>query len=105
MRVLHSFLAVCLAACATAAHSQVPRIDKVDPPEWWTGLPSPMLLVHGEGFKNARFSVSGKGVTVSRKQVSENGHWAFLWLDTQSAAAQKLTIIAESDSGNTQAAY
>jgi glycosidase len=105
MRLLHSFLAVCLATCATGAQSQAPRIDKVDPPGWWAGLPSPMLLVHGEGFKHARFSVNGTGVTLKRKQVSENGHWAFLWLDTKSAAPQKLTIIAESDSGKAEAAY
>jgi glycosidase len=82
-----------------------PRIDKIDPPNWWAGLPDPMLLVHGEGLNHARFTLSGKGVTLDHSQASENGHWAFLWLQTKSAAPQTLWITASNDKGQSRSSY
>ena len=76
-----------------------PCIDKIDPPGWWAGLPDPMLLVHGEGLAQARFAVQGKDVVLIRTQPSVNGHWAFLWLQTGSAAAQTLWITAANEQG------
>jgi len=76
-----------------------PRIDKIDPPNWWTGLPSPMLLVRGYALDHATFSVAGKGVQLSLSQVSANGHWAFLSLQTASASAQSLVITAKNEHG------
>jgi len=32
----------------SAASAQAPKIERIDPPNWWIGLPSPMLLVRGE---------------------------------------------------------
>ncbi len=86
-------------------HLDKPKIDKIDPPGWWVQFPSPMLLVHGEGLRNAKFSVTGIGVTLERTQASENGHWAFLWLDTESAAPQSLAITAASDAGEAHCSY
>ena len=82
-----------------------PRIDKIDPPGWWVGLPDPMLLVHGEGLNHARFALSGKGVTLDHSQASENGHWAFLWLQTKSAAPQTLWISASNHKGRSRLSY
>lgn len=76
-----------------------PRIDKIDPPGWWTELPGPMLLVHGEGLTGAQFAIEGQGATLNRTQVSENGHWAFLWLKTATAAPQTLWIVASTQQG------
>ncbi|MGA2537768.1 MAG: alpha-amylase family glycosyl hydrolase [Terracidiphilus sp.] len=76
-----------------------PCIDKIDPPDWWAGLPDPMLLVHGENLQRTRFSVKGKNVRLIRTQTSENGHWAFLWLQTYSAAAQSLSVTAVNSHG------
>ena len=46
--------------CAMGATAQGVRLamDKVDPPNWWAGMPKPMLLVRGEGLGAATFSVS-----------------------------------------------
>jgi len=108
------FLAACLSNAVCASHAQQfssptegqePRIDRIDPPGWWTGLPNPMLLLHGQGLNHARFSVEGKAVALNRTLASENGHWAFLWLETSSAAPQRLAIIAESDSGKVRVSY
>jgi hypothetical protein len=82
-----------------------PRIDKIDPPGWWIGLPDPMLLVHGEGLKDARFTLSGSGVTLDRTQASENGHWAFLWLQAKPAGPQTLWITASNDKGQSRRSY
>ncbi|MGP8225655.1 MAG: alpha-amylase family glycosyl hydrolase [Terracidiphilus sp.] len=92
-------------ACSAAQIAAGPCIDKIDPPGWWAGLPDPMLLVHGEGLNHARFTLSGKGVTLDKTQVSENGHWAFLWLQTKSAAPQTLWITARNDKGQSRRSY
>lgn len=84
---------------------QKPVIDKVDPPGWWAGLPSPMLLVHGQGLNSAHFRVDGSGVKLTRTQTSENGHWAFLWLETREAAAQTISIVATNDLGQAISSY
>jgi len=111
----YSFLAVLLASAAAVCSAQTtriekpdadhpgilkPEIDKIDPPNWWVGLPSPMLLVHGQCLKDAQFTVSGKTVKLTRTQVSANGHWAFLWLDTRSAEPQMLEITAGNHQGH-----
>ena len=43
------------------AQGSAPKITKIDPPNWWVGLPDPMLLVYGEGLKDAKISVKGSG--------------------------------------------
>jgi glycosidase len=85
--------------------AEKPVIDKIDPPGWWINFPDPMLLVHGRNFRDARFSVTGEGVRMIRTQVSANGHWAFLWLDTHSAAPQKILITAENGEGPARQAF
>lgn len=106
------FLASGLWCAAVACPAQIPqpapdqtmkaapRIDKIDPPGWWSGLPDPMLLVHGENLKQANFAVVGKDVSVVRVQASANGHWAFLWLHTKNAVSQTLLITASSNQGH-----
>ena len=97
--------AFCLFCALSASWAQAPRIDKIDPPGWWIGLPDPMLLVHGEGLDHARFTLSGTSVTLDRSQASENGHWAFLWLKTAGAAPQTLWVTAANDQGQARQAY
>jgi glycosidase len=91
-------------SCSTSKAIK-PRIDKIDPPDWFAGLPSPMLLLHGGGLKCAEFTVVGKGVRLTRTQVSANGHWAFLWLDTANAAPQTLKLTASNGGGSAQRDY
>lgn len=93
------------ASTAYDAHVGKPSIDKIDPPDWWVQFPSPMLLVHGEGLRGAKFSVTGSGLTLERTQASENGHWAFLWLDTKSAGPQTFTITVASSAGEAHYSY
>jgi len=111
MNICRSLFLLCLAATAIVqlaaqkASISKPVIDKIDPPGWWTELPDPMLLVHGEGLDNARFTVAGKGVSLIKTQPAANGHWSFLWIKTRSAAAQTLQITATNDKGQAKQAF
>ena len=91
-----------LFAAAAQLFAEKPVIVKIDPPGWWTQLPDPMLLVHGQGLDHASFKVRGKGVTLIKSQPSSNGRWAFLWLKTNTASAQILSISASNNEGKAQ---
>jgi hypothetical protein len=86
--------------CIASGQNLVPIIDKIDPPDWWVSLPSPMLLVHGKNLDGAKFSVTGQGAALLRQQVSANGHWAFLWLDTVHARPEILAVHAHTTAGD-----
>lgn len=115
MKALASFLCTLLLAAASlpagasttphAHNAGKPRIDKIEPPGYWPQFPSPMLLVHGEGFRGANFSIAATGVSLERIQISQNGHWAFLWLDTKAAHPQTLTIKAAGPAGRARRSY
>ena len=64
-----------------------------------------MLLVRGERLQQALFTVEGEGVKLIRTETSANGHWAFLWLDTRSAAAQTLMIGAANKEGSARQGF
>lgn len=97
--------ASCCAQAPRPAAGEAPKIDKIDPPGWWSGLPDPMLLVHGENLKQARFTLDGKNASLIRSQVSANGHWAFLWLRTKDAPPQTLWVTARTDRGQARSAF
>ncbi len=105
-RTIHALFLLLFAACAPGQIlAETPAIDKIDPPDWFVELPSPMLLVHGAGLAQAQFSVRARGVTLERTQFSANGHWAFLWLKTAGAEAQTIEILAESAEGKATHLY
>ena len=90
-----------LPRCSTAQTIAAPCVDKVDPPNWWIALPSPMLLLHGVHLAGARFSIAGSGVSIAQSQISANGHYAFLWLSTRTAAPQQTQIRVTTAAGST----
>ena len=94
------FLLLFTASAVTRLSAEKPAIDNIDPPDWFVQLPEPMLLLHGSGLAQAHFSVSAKSVALARTQVSENGHWAFVWLKTTGAAPQTIRIKASNAEGN-----
>ena len=93
------------ASWAQAPRVQAPRIDKIDPPGWWASFPDPMLLVYGEGLNHARITVDGTDVKLDHTQISDNGHWAFLWLKTADAGPQILWVTATNDQGQARRAF
>lgn len=94
-----------LAASCSAAPAASPCVDKVDPPEWWTNMPSPMLLLHGRNLTAARITLRGAGVSVTRTRISDNGHYAIVDLDSSRAHAQTVEVRVASAAGSTQFPY
>ncbi len=90
---------------ALAARAQQPTVVKVDPPSWFTALPSPMLLIEGTNLTGAAVTVANSRAKVSRIQTSANGHWAMVWLDTQMASAGKLQLTVRTPAGETSFRY
>ena len=91
---------------ATAAGAQTaPRIDKIDPPNWWVQMPKPMLLVRGEGLEGATFSVSDAGIRVERSVASGNGHWAQVYLSASPAHAETVTLRVQHGGAHAEASY
>jgi neopullulanase len=89
---------VCGLVLSGAAFGQVGdavRIDKVDPPNWWAKMPKAMLLVKGENLDGATFRLSDIALRVERTVVSQNGHWAQIWLSRSPEKAETVELIAE----------
>jgi glycosidase len=85
----------------SSSSGNAPCVDEVDPPNWWVGFPSPMLLLHGDHLTGATFSISnGSGAVLTKTQISANGHYAFLWLRTSASAPEKIAIRISSAAGN-----
>jgi len=88
------------ANCArAAAGSTVPCVDKVEPPQWWTGMPTPMLLLYGRNLTGAKIDVRGSGVAVSKTRISQNGHYAFVWLSEKATPAQTVQVHLAANGG------
>jgi glycosidase len=95
-----------LACCASAsAQQQALGIAKIDPPNWYATMPQPMLLVRGEGLAGASFSLSDKALHIDKTVVSENGHWAQLWLSASPAVPETVTLRATRGAANADAPY
>ena len=55
-------------------------VDKIEPPNWWTGMKTNeiQLLVYGEDLHNTTASFNDQSIEVKDVNVSENGHYAFI---------------------------
>ena len=86
---------LCGLVLSGAAVGQAPQMTKVDPPNWWAKMPKPMLLVKGEHLDGATFRLSDRKLRVERTVVSQNGHWAQVWLSGSPEKAETIELIAE----------
>ena len=97
-RALTSFLLL-VAVCNRA--SAGPTVNKLEPPNWWVGLPSPMLLISGDGLSEAKVSTESADVKVIRVQVEGTGHYLFVWLDTGRARPETVNLILQTPEAST----
>ena len=102
---LAAYGTVCAQSRCLLSSGPLPCIDKIDPPDWWVNLPSPMLLVHGNRLAAAEVAVTGSRVSVTRTQASANGHYLFIWLDTANAAPQQIALRVTTSSGSVTAPF
>jgi len=93
-------VALCLN-CSAAA----PQVTKVEPPNWWTGFVSPvMVLLYGENLNDASISIAYPGVHIEKTQLQPDGKHAFLWLGiSHTAKPGSVSIAIKNASGNTSA--
>ena len=100
-----------LAARTHGKHSQAavpqgkPTVQQVEPPNWWSNLPNPMVLLYGKNLTDAHISSSVAGISVRRTRFSQNGHWAFVWLDTSETPPQHFDLIVRTSGGQTRVPY
>src|SRR5438067_688835 len=65
------------------AAAATPRVDKVEPPNWWvphTRNPVQLLLT-GSDLQHTAVTTSAKGFKIDVRQSSANGHYLFVYLD------------------------
>jgi glycosidase len=75
------------------APTAAPRVEKVEPPNWWIGLPDPMLLLTGEHLAGAQVTTASPGVRIVRVQEGLNDRYLFLWLKiSQTASAGRINL-------------
>lgn len=100
-------LAAGIVWCAAAACAQTsaPKIEKIDPPNWWANMPKAMLLVKGEHLDGAAFSTSDARLRVDHVKTSANGHWAELWLTASPQRPEEITLSVSNRAGKATARY
>ena len=89
----------------SAVRQGAPVVLQAQPPNWWSNLPDPMVLLYGKNFINARVSSSVAGISVRRTRISQNGHWIFVWLDIEAAPPQKFDLVVRTASGQAHVPY
>jgi glycosidase len=72
---------------ALSVAQRAPSIEKVEPPNWWIGLPDPMLLLYGANLTGAKVVSRTPGISVRRVQDGNNGKYLFVWLRLLPSAA------------------
>lgn len=87
------------------AQGASPRMVKVDPPNWWVAMPAPMLLIQGEHLDGVQFRLSDRALRVRRTHISENGHWAELWLSAPPVKPETITVTAQGPGGRASLPY
>ncbi|MGH9616098.1 MAG: alpha-amylase family glycosyl hydrolase [Acidobacteriaceae bacterium] len=88
-----------------AASQGKPIVLDVQPPNWWSDLPNPMLLLHGKNLADSHIGTSVAGISVRRTKFSQNGHWAFVWLDTSDAPPQHFDLVVRTSGGEIRVPY
>jgi glycosidase len=76
----------CLLALLSAAEAQAPVVERVDPPNWWIGLPDPMVMITGEHLAGVRVSTRSPGIHITRSMDGLGGRYEFVWIEVSSTA-------------------
>lgn len=102
--VLMLFAALPLVAQAIAPVEPL-AVTKIDPSNWYSSLPEPMLLVRGTGLTGAKFSLSDRKLKIRNATLSENGHWAILRLSASPAHPETVTLSVMKDEHKLRVLY
>src|SRR3954447_10793686 len=101
MKMFRGVSALLFVSLAIVAQAQI-TVSKVEPPNWWAGLPeNPMLLLYGAGLSDAHVTTNYPGVTVDRVEPANEG---YLFVFLKMAAKVKPGIAKFSVAGKTGSA-
>lgn len=84
-----------IATCSLFTLHAQPRITRVDPPHWWSGVGSDTLelLVEGNDLASATLSVHGDGVSLISDKPCSNPRYRYVQMRiAPDAPAQRVTI-------------
>ncbi|MCL6543625.1 MAG: cyclomaltodextrinase N-terminal domain-containing protein [Bryobacteraceae bacterium] len=78
-RVSATLLAACILAAAALA---APKVEKVEPPNWWTPHTwnTVQLLLTGAELQNAKVSTGSRGLRIDVRGGSPDGRYLFVYL-------------------------
>src|ERR1700728_3796869 len=94
---------VCLLALLGAAQAQLPAVERVEPPNWWIGMPDPMVMITGEHLPGVQTSTRPPGIRVARTLDGLGGRYEFVWLEISKAALPgKIDLDLATETGRTQ---
>ena len=84
-----------------------PSIAKIEPPNWWTGFVSPvMVLLYGGDLSDAKLTVSYPGVKIEKTQLQPDGKHVFVWLSiAKNAKPGIVNLLIRGSAGKATAAF
>ncbi|WP_346837671.1 glycoside hydrolase family 13 protein [Microbulbifer sp. SAOS-129_SWC] len=99
-------LALCCAAPVMAETATAPgAVDRVEPPNWWTGMAVPdlQLMVHGKDIAELKASLDYPGVTLAGTEREQNPNYLFLDLQVSPESEPGTVEITLRDGDTTRA--
>lgn len=98
-----SVVPFCLLALLSAAEAQAPVVDKVEPPNWWIGLPDPMVMITGEHLEGAHVSTRSPGIHIVRTRDGLGGRYEFVWIEIGNTALPgKISLDLSTEAGRSE---
>ncbi len=92
----------CFLALLAVAPAQTPIVQRVEPPNWWIGLPDPMLLITGEHLAGIRASTRTPGIRIVRRLDGIGGRYEFIWLEITNASPGTVSLDLANEDGHQQ---
>ena len=76
------FIIILLAAIHIYAKNPS-LVQRVEPSYWWIDMKKPefQLMIYGNGISTAEISINYPGVTISRKEITDNPNYVFIYLN------------------------
>ncbi|MDD3077782.1 MAG: glycoside hydrolase family 13 protein [Paludibacter sp.] len=77
------FMLLAFISVSGYAKKQQRWIDRLEPTSWWTSMHNPelQLMIHGNNISDADFKINYPGVSIIKKQLTDNPNFVFLYLN------------------------
>jgi len=95
MKRIFITILILISVLQLSAKKQQLWVQRLEPTCWWTDMKNPelQLMVYGQGINAADFSLNYPGVSIVRKELTENPNYVFLYLNIdKKTIAGKFTI-------------